>query len=93
VKVACLSLLWLCWAGAELGRSPQRSSCSGAGGGGCSCRTPDVPGSDDVPGPGSPLSRAEGTEQDNVLNSHIKKKKKSQCLLVPQGMVTTDLCV
>lgn len=29
----------------------------------------------DVPGPGSLLSRAEGTEQDNVLNSHIKKKK------------------
>lgn len=46
----------------------------------------------DVPGPGSLLSRAEGTEQDNVLNSHIKKKK-SRCLLVPQGMVTTDLHV
>lgn len=48
---------------------------------------------DDVPGLGSRLSRTEGTEHDNVLNSHIKKKKKSWYLLVPQGMVTTDLRV
>lgn len=47
---------------------------------------------DAVPALGSQLSRAEGTEHDNVLNSHIKKKN-SQCLLVPQGMVTTDLGV
>lgn len=42
-----------------------------------------------APGLGSSLSSAEGTEADKVLNSHIKKKK-SQCLLVPQGMVSTD---
>lgn len=47
---------------------------------------------DAVPGLGSRLSRAEGTEQDNVLNSHIQKKN-SRCVLVPQGMVTTDLSV
>lgn len=66
VKVAGLSVLWLCSV-LERSRVAQR-------------------------GQHGPCAGAEGTKRDNVLNSHIKQKK-SWCLLVPQGMVSTDLPV
>ena len=93
VKVTCLSLLWL-YPLPEWGRVFPRSTAPALGREEVAPRAaqPDVLSRDDVPGLGSPLSRAEGTEQDNMLNSHIKKKK-SRCLLMPRGMVTTDLCV